>query len=167
MLKESVRFQKDPEWGRGCAKARLGVWTQEFVDIVNSRVIKGNQAKRVAISSETADTFVTPDNTTRVAINRLFISTAAKRLPEGEHPVRVVANFHGKLRGLNRAEITMVMGLPDSSLGRLAPYLDLIIGMPIQVSQNVRAEKMVANGTLDRLEAIIYHPGTTFRLVHD
>jgi hypothetical protein len=61
----------------------------------------------------------------------------------------------------------MVMGLPDSSLGRLAPYLDLIIGMPIQVSQNVRAEKMVANGTLDRLEAIIYHPGTTFRLVHD
>jgi hypothetical protein len=120
MLKESVRFQKDPEWGRGCAKARLGVWTQEFVDIVNSRVIKGNQAKRVAISSETADTFVTPDNTTRVAINRLFISTAAKRLPEGEHPVRVVANFHRKLRGLNRAEITMVMGLPDSSFRRLA-----------------------------------------------
>jgi hypothetical protein len=26
---------------------------------------------------------------------------------------------------------------------------------------------MVANGTLGRLEAIIYHPGTTFRLVHD
>jgi len=73
----------------------------------------------VAISSETADTFVTPDNVTRVAINRLFISTAAKLLPEGEYPVRVVANFQRKFRGLNRAEITMVMGSPDSSCGRL------------------------------------------------
>ncbi|OWZ07249.1 hypothetical protein PHMEG_00020379 [Phytophthora megakarya] len=27
--------------------------------------------------------------------------------------------------------------------------------------------KMVANGTLGRLEAIVYHPGTTFQLVHD
>lgn len=61
----------------------------------------------------------------------------------------------------------MVMGLPDTKFGRMAPYLDLIIGMPIQVSQNVRAEKLVANGTLGHLEAIIYHPCTTFRLVHD
>jgi hypothetical protein len=61
----------------------------------------------------------------------------------------------------------MVMGSPDSSFGRLALYLDLIVGMPIQVSQNVHAEKIVANGTLGRLGAIIYHAGTSFRLVHD
>jgi len=81
--------------------------------------------------------------------------------------VRVVANFKGKLNALNQAEVSMVMGLPDTKFGRMAPYLDLIIGMPIQVSQNVRAGKMVANGTLGRLEAIVYHPGTSFRLVHD
>lgn len=49
----------------------------------------------------------------------------------------------------------------------MAPYLDFIVGMPIQVSQNIRAQKMVANGTLGRLEAIIYQPDTEFRLVHD
>lgn len=48
-----------------------------------------------SIVREKLGTFVTPDNTTRVSINSLFISTAAKLLPEGEYPVRVVANFKG------------------------------------------------------------------------
>ncbi|KAG4049019.1 hypothetical protein PC123_g15676 [Phytophthora cactorum] len=61
----------------------------------------------------------------------------------------------------------MVMALPDTKLGRMAPYLDLVSGMPIQVTQNIRAETMVANGTIRRLEAIVYHPETTFRLVYD
>lgn len=39
ILDESVRFRNDPEWGRECANARVGEWTQEFVDILNSRVI--------------------------------------------------------------------------------------------------------------------------------
>jgi hypothetical protein len=49
----------------------------------------------------------------------------------------------------------------------MASYFDLVVGMPIHVSHNVRAAKMVANGNLGTLEAIIYHPSTTFRFVHD
>ncbi|POM79673.1 LOW QUALITY PROTEIN: Hypothetical protein PHPALM_2596 [Phytophthora palmivora] len=115
----------------------------------------------------TFGTFVTPDNATRISINNLFISTAARALPTGEYPVRVVANFKGKLAALRRSEVRKIMGLPDTKFGRMAPYLDLIIGMPIQITQNIRAAKLVANGTLGRLESILYHPGTTFRLVHD
>jgi len=91
----------------------------------------------------------------------------AKLLPEGEYAVRVIADFKGKLNALRRSEVRMIMQLPDTKFGRLAPYLDLIIGMPIQETQNICAAKLVANGTPGRLEAIIYHPGTTFRLVHD
>jgi hypothetical protein len=167
MLKESVRFRRDPEWGRGCQQARLEVLTPEFVSIINSRVMTFADTLNPAKSNGELRTFVTPDNTTRVSINSLFVSTAAKLLPEGEYPVRIVANFKGKLNGLHRSEVAMVMGLTDTKFGRMTPYLDLIIGMPIQVSQNVRAEKSVANGTLGYLEAIIYHPGTSFRLVQD
>ncbi|OWY98258.1 LOW QUALITY PROTEIN: hypothetical protein PHMEG_00031010, partial [Phytophthora megakarya] len=40
VLDESVRFRNDPEWGAGCSLARLGQWTPEFIDLVNSRVLK-------------------------------------------------------------------------------------------------------------------------------
>jgi hypothetical protein len=166
ILKESVRFLKDPEWGRGCQQARLGVWTPEFVGLINSRLLSDDLLSE-SITDESFGTFVTPDNSTRVSINGLFVSTSAKLLPEGDYPVRVVANFKGKLSALRRSEVRTIMSLPDTKFGRMAPYLDLIIGMPIQVTQNIRAAKHVANGTLGRLEAIVYHPETAFRLIYD
>jgi len=146
VLEESVRFRADPDWGRGCRLARQGVWLPEFVNIINSRVV-GNPAAAFHDWSpgSTVSTFITPDNTTRLSINNLFISTAAKLLPQGEYPIRVVANFKDKLSKLGSTEVKMVMALPDSKFGRMAPYLDLIVGMPIQLTQNVQAEKMAAN----------------------
>jgi hypothetical protein len=164
ILDESVRFRADPEWGRGCCFARQGVWLPEFVRLINSRVITRSQSLESILSTPS---IITPDNSTRLAINNLFISTAAKMMKEGEHPVRVVANFKGKLARLGASEIRTIMALPDTKFGRMAPYLDLIVGMPIQITQNVRAGKSVANGTLGVLEAIIYHPETTFCIVHD
>ncbi|ETI41105.1 hypothetical protein F442_13497 [Phytophthora nicotianae P10297] len=49
----------------------------------------------------------------------------------------------------------------------MALYLELVAGMPIQVTHPIQAEKMVANGTMGTLETIIYHPATTFCVVHD
>jgi len=43
---------------------------------------------------------VTPDNVTRVAINRLFISTAAKLLPEGRIPRASRCKLSKKIQGL-------------------------------------------------------------------
>jgi hypothetical protein len=167
MLKESVRFRADPEWGRGCQLARRGTWLPEFVDLINSRLTTKSNALEEWCLRKTVASFVTPDNTTRLSINNLFISTAAKFLPEGEFPLRVVADFKGKLTKLGISEVKTIMTLPDTKFGRMAPYLDFIVGMPIQITQNIRAEKMVANGTLGTLETIIYHPDTTFDVVHD
>jgi hypothetical protein len=166
VLDESVRFQADPEWGAGCRQARLGNWTSDFVSIVNSRLMTG-PLWSCGSNSTLPSTFVTPDNSTRLSINNLFISTTAQFLSPGEYPLRVVANFKGKLAALTRAERRMVLSLPDSKFGRMAPYLDLIKGMPIQVTQNVRTAKLVANGTLGTLEEIIYEPGTSFRVIRD
>ncbi|KAE8976811.1 hypothetical protein PR001_g25312 [Phytophthora rubi] len=88
-------------------------------------------------------------------------------LPIDAQPVRVVANFKGALNGLSRSDIHYVMSLPDSKFGRVAPYLDLIDGMAVQVTQNVATIKGVANGTLGTLEHVHFPPNTTFRLVRD
>jgi hypothetical protein len=166
MLEESVRFQADPEWGRGCKYARKGIWLPEFVDLINSRITDATHALD-DFMVEALPTFITPDNSTRLSLNNLFISTAMNMMPDGEYPVRVVANFKGHLGKLGKTEVKMVMSLPDTKFGRMAPYLDLIVGMPIQITQNIRATKMAANGTLGSLEEIIYQPDTTFCVVLD
>lgn len=84
---------------------------------------------------------MTPDNNTRAAINSHFITTTAKLLPAGDFLIHVVANFKGALNNLIQADITMIMSLPDLKFGRMAPYLDLIVGMPIQITQHVRTKK--------------------------
>ncbi|RLN92727.1 hypothetical protein BBJ28_00020432 [Nothophytophthora sp. Chile5] len=169
VLDESIRFRNDPEWGRGCAKARVGEWTQEFVDIINSRVVQPSDAEVELELALNAGVFVTPENATRLAINNAFVAQTATRLPPQAFPIRVVANFKGVLNKLSHSDVAYVLGLPDNRFGRMAPYLDLIAGMPIQVTQNVGTAKGVANGTLGTLDRVHFprEPPTTFRLVRD
>lgn len=49
----------------------------------------------------------------------------------------------------------------------MAPFIDLIPGMPIQITQNVRPTKGVANGTLGVLIDDISKASTTYRIVRD
>ncbi|ETM97925.1 hypothetical protein PPTG_19964 [Phytophthora nicotianae INRA-310] len=74
VLDETVRFRNDPEWGRGCANARVGEWTQEFVDILNNRVVQPSDAEVKAELTLKAGVFVTPENVKRLAINNTFFS---------------------------------------------------------------------------------------------
>ncbi|OWZ18810.1 hypothetical protein PHMEG_0007035 [Phytophthora megakarya] len=165
MLEESVRFRNDPEWGDGCSKARMGEWTPEFVAMINSRVVKLDDADLTL----NAGVFVTPENAKRLAINNAFITQTATQLPSQAFPIRVVANFKGALNALSRSDVAYVLSLPDNRFGRLAPYLDLIPGMPVQVTQNVGTAKGVANGTLGTLESVHFprETPTTFQLVRD
>ena len=59
------------------------------------------------------------------------------------------------------------MGMPESSFGRLAPFLDLVPGMLVQVTQNVRPAKGVANGTMAVLDSVQFPHHTTFELMQD
>ncbi|KAE8914146.1 hypothetical protein PF005_g2561 [Phytophthora fragariae] len=86
-------------------------------------------------------------------------------LPIDAQPVRVVANFKGALNGLSRSDIHYVMRLPDSKFGRVAPYLDLIDDMAVQVTQNVATIKGVANGTLGTLEHVHFPPDITLIII--
>ncbi|RLN89653.1 hypothetical protein BBJ28_00021477, partial [Nothophytophthora sp. Chile5] len=169
MLEESVRFRNDPEWGEGCSKARVGEWTPEFVAIINSRVVQLPDAETDAELDLSAGVFVTPENAKRLAINNAFVTQTATLLPSQAFPIRVVANFKGALNALSHSDVAYVLGLPDNRFGRMAPYLALIAGMPVQVTQNVSTAKGVANGTLGTLESVYFprEPPTTFRLVQD
>jgi hypothetical protein len=111
--------------------------------------------------------FVTPENASCLAINNAFIAETASKLPTNVDPVRVVANFKGALNALSQSDLGHVLSLPDNRFGRMAPYLGLIDGMPIQVTQNVATVKGIANGTLGNLEYVHFTPDTQFRLVRD
>jgi hypothetical protein len=165
VLEESVRFRHDPEWGEGCRLARLGQWTPAFVDLINSRVRvrrhvdqeqQHDQLETPAPLERDATVgagavFVTPENATRLAVNNAFVEETAAVLPIDLFPVRVLANFKSALNSLSRSDLRYILGLPDNRFGRMAPYLDLVNGMPIQITQNVATAKGAADGTLDSL----------------
>ncbi|OWZ11999.1 hypothetical protein PHMEG_00014902 [Phytophthora megakarya] len=109
--------------------------------------------------------FVTPENATRLATNNAFVTEIASMLPPNVYTIRVVPNFKGALNDLSQSDLQYVFSLPDNRFGRLAPYLDLINGMPIQVTQNVATAKGIANGTLGTLEYFHFAAGTQFQLL--
>ncbi|KUF84689.1 hypothetical protein AM587_10005224 [Phytophthora nicotianae] len=137
-----------------------------FVELVNSHLTTKSNTLEEWGERKSVTSFITPDNTTRLSINNLFLSSY-HLLVEEEFPVHVVAGLKGKLRKLGISEVKAIMMLPDTKFGRMALYLELVAGMPIQVTHPIQAEKMVANGTMGTLETIIYHPATTFCVVHD
>lgn len=153
ILEESVRFRNDPEWGAGCSLARLGQWTPEFINLINSRVItrhEGGSTKLPLLQNDIGSNavFVTPENATRLAVNNEFVTKTASMLPTNMFPVRVIANFKGSLNGLSQSDLRYAMSLSDNRFGRMDPYLDLIDSMLIQITQNTATSKGVANGTL-------------------
>ncbi|OWY92907.1 hypothetical protein PHMEG_00037885, partial [Phytophthora megakarya] len=123
--------------------------------MINTRVIQyGNESNNppsLQEQSRASAVFVTPENATRLSINNVFLMETLR-----------TDYLKGALNGLSRSDLEYVLGLPDNRFGRMAPYLDLVPGMPIQVMQNVATAKGVANGTLGSL-AYVQFP----RLVQD
>ena len=190
ILDDNVRFQLDPDWGRGCREARRGNWTPEFIEMINDRVLPAlsslqwhnehfitafESVRRVLDGSRDevdqlagkATQFVTPDNETRTLLNNEYIIRAAAALPRGHYPIRVVADFHHALDDLSRTDINNIMSMSAARTGRLAPYLDLIPGMPIVFTQNVNAALGIANGTFGNLYDIQFPSDSRFRLIED
>ncbi|KAE9099202.1 hypothetical protein PF010_g15287 [Phytophthora fragariae] len=163
MLQESGRFRRDPEWGEGCRLAQLGQWMPAFIALINSRIMEQPHGQEEETGAENeleherqwtmqpqptlrsqiahGSVFVTPENATRLAVNNAFVAETALLLP--------------------------IDTQPQVWPRRVAPYLDLIDGMAVQVTQNVETIKGVANGTLGTLEHVHFPPDTTYRLVRD
>ncbi|ETN12664.1 hypothetical protein PPTG_22386 [Phytophthora nicotianae INRA-310] len=173
ILEESVRFRGDPEWGEGCRLARLGQWTSAFIDLINSRVIdhgeghqrehQGHSKPHITIGADVV--IVTPENATRLVINNAFVTETAVMLPTDVYPVRVVTNFKGALNGLSCNDVRYVLSLPDNRFGRMVQYLDLVHGMPVQITQILRRQKELRMALSVVSRQCTFPPGMCFRLV--
>ena len=186
-LEENMRFLNDPEWGLELAKARRGIWTARLIDIINERLLITNQTielNSINIQSNLIETvvslpdqsnqktmsqtvFATPSNASKQAINHIFTKAMSNTLPDNMLPIRVVADFWGQLDDLSNENKDYVMGLDESKFGRLAPFLDLVIGMSVMVTQNEEPLKGIANGTFGVLIDIQFPKDTLFRTVYD
>ncbi|KAF0702893.1 hypothetical protein AaE_015648 [Aphanomyces astaci] len=177
VLNENVRFSQDPEWGRYVSLARKGEWRQELVDILNSRILSDGLVLKSMVSpnvstpsappSQRCTTYTTPDNRTRQAIINAYTAALSTKLPRNHYPIRVVANFNGRLNGLSSKDISDIMSLPDTKLGNMAPFIDLIPGMPVVFTQNVNPQHGIANGTFGTLHSVQFNQTTKFKLVED
>ncbi|KAH9106593.1 hypothetical protein AeMF1_017846 [Aphanomyces euteiches] len=177
VLDENVRFAKDPEWGKLVSLARKGVWTQDLVDILNSRIqpqgliLKDMKQKLVSTSDSSGTkrctTYTTPDNRTRQAIINAYTAALSKKLPVNHYPIRIVANFNGLLNDLSSMDVSSIMSLPDTKLGNMAPFIDFIPGMPVVFTQNVNPQQGIANGTFGILHSVQFDDTTKFKLVQD
>jgi hypothetical protein len=186
-LVENMRFLNNPEWGNELANARKGIWSLNLIDIINDRLVITRQSIQLNsfdIQSVLVDTvvslpnpsnqktmsqtvFATPSNLSKQAINHIFTKAISDCMSDNILPVRVVADFWGKLNGLSNQDKAYIMGLDESKFGRLAPFLDLIIGMPVMVTQNEEPLKGIANGTFGVLEDLQFPEDTLFRVVYD
>ncbi|KAF0711054.1 hypothetical protein AaE_012282, partial [Aphanomyces astaci] len=177
VLNENVRFSQDPEWGRYVSLARKGEWRQELVYILNSRILSDGLVLKSMVSpnvstpsappSQRCTTYTTPDNWTRQAIINAYTVALSTKLPRNHYPIRVVANFNGRLNGLSSKDISDIMSLPDTKLGNMAPFIDLIPGMPVVFTQNVNPQHGIANGTFGTLHSVQFNQTTKFKLVED
>ncbi|RHZ32630.1 hypothetical protein DYB26_015600 [Aphanomyces astaci] len=59
------------------------------------------------------------------------------------------------------------MSLTDTKLGNMAPFIDLIPGMPVVFTQNVNPQHGIANGTFGTLHSVQFNQTTKFKLVED
>ncbi|OWZ08318.1 hypothetical protein PHMEG_00019158 [Phytophthora megakarya] len=96
LLKESVRFGNNPEWGEGCAASRIGKWVPAFIKLINLQLVHDDDNETWSKDR----VFVTPDYSTRPTINHEFIKATVKLLPSGKYPIREVAQFDNSLSGL-------------------------------------------------------------------
>jgi hypothetical protein len=191
ILDENVRFESDPEYGEELELSRKGTWTDEFMDMINSRQLPNDgyvefdesnmsesqqKVAQVLLGGRNVHgepdgsnpVFVTPDNETRTQIIIAYTKYLAGTLPDGHYPIRIVAKFHcKKFESLSEADISHIMSMSHTQTCDLPPYIDLVPGMPILFTMNVNGEHGIANGTFGRVHSIQFPPETRFTLAQD
>jgi hypothetical protein len=177
-LDENNRFIKDPDWGKGCYFARKGIWLQEFVERINQKFInQSNLSNTSEINSNCSTQFVTPDNNLRYHINQKFISFFSKSNCSASNnniPIRIAATFSFKFNKLghtnqylSKQDKRKIMSQRDDQLSRLAPFIDVIIGMPITITQNINTTYGICNGTFGKVLDIQFPTDTVFYKIRD
>ena len=111
ILTENNRQIDDIEWAEGCRNARKGIWTNQFVEIINSRLVPDlslanlfddeitstTKAKAVELVNSLNEfeivPFITPSNDRRNVIINEFTKQCSAQLPPGDYPIRLYAKF--------------------------------------------------------------------------
>ena len=182
VLTECMRFKEDPEWGTFVSDARRGIWTEKFKDVLLTRTVyqtKGIELVDRAFlenkellfetvhSKNVRTTIVTPDNHLRTQINQLFTKEVASKMPPGQYPIRVVAQFGDSLNELSDNDVRTVMSQNDNYFDNLAPFLDIFIGLRIMFLHNVNTSRKITNGSTGVIESIHFPDDCYFKVLFD
>jgi len=167
ILLQNYRQKDDPEWARYCNDARFGIWSDEFVNLINSRHISKIHELPPQFKHNKYTPIVTPLNSRRFQINLQYIRSVLKTSDYNKKIYRLVANISCKLGSLSDSDIPVILSLSDEKFDKLCPLLDIFIGMPVTVTQNVNKTEGVVNGSVFLVKSINFADDTTFSRIYD
>ncbi len=158
-LDYSHRHANDPATDQLCDRFLDNQPTQDDLIRVNLRLITATLRPPVSA------TVVVPDNNDRTAVNRLAFRTYCERYPLTERKstswfergcIRVVASLSCPEypTALNERTRRHVLNLKEQDIKRCG-YLDLIVGCPLILTQNVEVSNGLANGTMSTLVDVV------------
>eukprot|EP00170_Pyropia_yezoensis_P002798 contig_11781_g2804 len=159
-LTENVRQSGDKEYQAMVGAVRRGVWTDDCISKLNTRVMSERQAKELPAEQPAVVVFT---NKVRTRITQLLLGGAGRGMPRRVAQLFAVVRAAG--RKLTVAQQQALLEMPSQATGELEMLLDVYCGLPVHVTKNLATELGVANGTRAVVEAVQFPRGATFRSV--
>jgi hypothetical protein len=156
-LVENMRQKDDEAFFSVLQDTRFGKFSQVNIDLLNTRLLPGAE-----ISPKGIGLMVVALNTHRQLVNAIAI---AKTQQDSRCSVfRVFAKVSHKKKDIRSGSSLYreLMSLSSDRTKNLSIALDILVGMPIMITQNMCVDLGIANGTTGYIFAIQYPPGTIF-----
>jgi hypothetical protein len=166
ILEENMRARADPEHARICSEIRLGRWTDEIINRLNTRYV-GSFQQASAMPEFDSTLFVVHLNEQRIIFNAASVRREWDRCV-GVKPT--IYRLAARLEGINGREFQLdaaikktLYGLGEKAFDDNQPILDVYIGMRVMVTENICLPLKCANGSLAIVRGFQFHPSVQFR----
>lgn len=158
VLTENVRQSEDKVYQEMVGAVRRGVWTDDCIAKLNTRLISERQADELPAEQTAVVVFT---NVVRTWVTRMLLGGAARGMPR--RVVRLFAVVRSGESFLSIAQQQALLHMPSQATGELEMLLDVYCGLPVLITKNLATELGVANGTRAVVDAVQFPEGTAFR----
>ena len=165
-LTETNRFSDDPVLGWYLSNARYGLYSVGFRQLIYSRALTAEHWERLS-SLPLPPVIGTHANKFRYHIINAFIAERSTFQSSESNPTyRLFAKISPvKNKTITTETLHSIYSVPPNDCNYYHPVLDVYVGMPILVTQNISVEIGIANGSQAVVREIVFDSSTTFSLV--
>ena len=156
-LTETNRFSEDPSLGWHLSNARYGLYSVEFRTLINSKCLTPQHWNTLS-TLPTPPVIGTHANKFKYNIINAFITSRSTIQSTTSNPTyRLLATISPtKDRVMDSDLLHAIYNSPPNDCNFYHPVLDVYIGMPVLVTQNISVEIGIANGSQATVHDIVF-----------